>query len=346
MSDASLKKDQINPFVSVLMSVYSEKPDILKECIDSILYQSYSNFEFLIFLDKPDNAELWQFLCHCAEQDSRIIIRKNKTNRLLAGTLNDELLIAKGEYMVRMDGDDISVKYRIKCLVEYMEKHPDVGVASSWMKAFGHKKWYQNRVVRYSSDFDEMKCMMLYQTPIAHAPCIIRRSVVDRYGPALYNERCCKTQDYELWSRLIEGGVIFGMVPEPLYLRRVSHGDGPEPIKYQVIHNQVARHNMTSILSQVKIALPEKVSVEMINPIRTAINSTSGLLNKQLQIIQCMLYSNIYDNAVKRVLVMLRNGDIRCLTALSSEMKLQFCRSKKLTEMNNMVTSPNELIYA
>lgn len=346
MHCANTNSEQKKPLVSVLMSVYSEVPDILKESIDSILSQSYSNFEFLIYLDKPDNEDLWQFLCHYAENDSRVIIRKNQKNRLLAGTLNDELHVARGEYMVRMDGDDISVKDRIECLVNFMECHPEVGVASSWMKAFGHKKWYQNRIVKYTSDFNEMKCMMLYQTPIAHAPCIIRRTVVDKYGPALYNERCCKTQDYELWSRLIDNGVIIGMVPKPLYLRRVSHGDGPEPINYRVIHNQVSRHNMKNVLSKVNIALPDVVGVDLASLIRKAIKESSGLLKKKLKIIQCVLYSNVFNNPIERLFVMLVNGDISCLFALPIRMRMHLFRSGKLTEMNNLVTSPNQLIYA
>ena len=68
-------------FVSVLMSVYSEKPSILEECINSILKQTFSNFEFLIYLDKPDNEELWSFLVEKASQDSRIIIHKNETKQ-------------------------------------------------------------------------------------------------------------------------------------------------------------------------------------------------------------------------------------------------------------------------
>lgn len=333
-------------FVSVLMSVYAEEPATLKEAIDSILNQTFSNLEFFVYLDKPDNDELWAFLQECAAKDERLIIHRNEKNRFLAGTLNDELKLAKGDYIVRMDGDDISVPYRIEHLVNYMEAHPKVGVASSWMQEFGHKKRRDNRVVKYEDDFEKMKVNYLCQTPIAHAPCIIRRSVIQQYGPTLYNERCSKTQDYELWSRLMQSGVILGMVNEPLYLRRKTQGAGPNPIKYQIIHNQIARKNMKLVLEQVGIELPDKVSEDLIAPIHSAIKSSTGLLKNQLKMIQCILYGNVYDNSFKRIVSMLFNGDLSCLSVLTSRLKAYFCFVGKLTDMDNLVTSSDQIIYA
>lgn len=332
-------------FVSVLMSAYSEPIPMLKEAIDSILNQTHSNLEFFIYLDKPNNDELWQFLQDQAAKDSRLIVHKNEHNRLLAGTLNDELKVAKGDYIIRMDGDDISVPYRIEHLINYMESHPEVGVASSWMREFGNKSRIHNQVVRYVSDFEKMKVNYLCDTPIAHAPCIIRKSIVDKFGPTLYNERCCKTQDYELWSRLINAGVVFGMVTEPLYLRRVSHGDGPCPIDYRVIRNQVCRRNVEGVLKQVGLSLPDKIDMHLADKIRPHFKTTSGLLKNQLKIIQCVIYSNVYQQPANRLFAMLKNGDMGCLSVLSLRMKIRFMRPLMLTELGNMVNSPADLIY-
>lgn len=149
-------------FVSVLMSVYEEPIPMLNESIDSILGQTHSNLEFLVFLDKPDNEELWLYLQEKAIQDKRLKVHKNAVNRFLAGTLNDELKHAKGDYIVRMDGDDKSVPYRIEHLVNYMENHSEVGVASSWMQEFGHKRKIDNRIVEYEPDFEKMKVYYLF----------------------------------------------------------------------------------------------------------------------------------------------------------------------------------------
>lgn len=335
-------------FVSVLMSAYSEPIPMLKEAIDSILNQTHSNLEFFIYLDKPNNEELWRFLQDQAAKDSRLIVHKNEHNRLLAGTLNDELKIAKGDYIIRMDGDDISVPYRIERLIDYMESHPEVGVASSWMREFGNKSRIHNHIVKYVSDFEIMKLNYLCYTPIAHAPCIIRRKVVEEYGPALYNERCCKTQDYELWSRLINSGVVFGMVSEPLYLRRASHGDGPSPINYRVIHNQVCRRNVQEVLKQIGITLPDIIDMQLADKIRPHIKDTSGLLKNQLKMIQCIIYNNVYNNLIKRFVRMVINKDLGCITVLSRfpfRTRMRFYSPKKFVELNNIVTSPTELIY-
>lgn len=332
-------------FVSVLMSVYAEPIPMLNEAIDSILGQTHSNLEFFVFLDKPDNKELWIYLQEKAAQDKRLIVHKNTVNRFLAGTLNDELILAKGDYIVRMDGDDISVPYRIEHLVDYMEKHPDVGVASSWMQEFGHKRRRDNRVVKYESDYERMKVTYICHTPIAHAPCIVRKSVIEQYGPRLYNERCSQTQDYELWSRLIKAGVVLGMVSEPLYLRRSSQGAGTKPIKFQVIHNQITRRNIADVLKQVNIVLPETIERDMIGPIHSSVKNTTGLLKRQLEMIQCILYSNVYSNPVKRLFALIKHLDIGCISVLSPRMMIRFCRPVKLTEMNNIVTSSDQLIY-
>lgn len=332
-------------FVSVLMSVYAEPVPMLNEAIDSILGQTHKNLEFFVFLDKPDNEELWGYLQEKAAQDKRLIVHRNVVNRFLAGTLNDELELAKGVYIVRMDGDDISVPNRIEHLVNYMETHPEVGVASSWMQEFGHKRRRDNRVVKYEENYEKMKVFYLCQTPIAHAPCIIRRSVIEQYGPKLYNERCSQTQDYELWSRLIKAGVVLGMVSEPLYLRRSSQGAGLKPIKFQVIHNQIVRRNISDVLRQVNIALPETVGIDMIEPLHSSIKQTSGLLKEQLKMIQCMLYTNVYSSPIKRVIAVIKNGDYCCLSVLSLRLIFHFLRPGKLTEMNDLVTSPNQLVF-
>lgn len=331
-------------FVSVLMSVYSEKPDILRESIDSILNQTFQNLEFLIYLDKPDNEELWGFLIEYAQKDSRLVVHRNEVNRSLAGTLNDELKVAKGDYVVRMDGDDISVKDRIECLVDYMENHPDVGVASSWMKEFGNKESWKNKTVKYTSDFSKMELMLLYQTPIAHAPCIIRRSVVDAFSP-LYNEKCCRTQDYELWSRLVKEGVKLGMISKPLYLRRKSGDFGPKPINFRVIHNQIARHNISDYLSKYGIELPEVIDEAFIFNLHKAYRKESGQNKKKLKTIAAVAYSTKHTNRMELIRALIKNKDLFAPFVLPFNLTLHMFVTPGLFNINNLVTDKSQLIF-
>ena len=128
-------------------------------------------------------------------------------------------------------------------------------------------------------------------------------------------------------------------------MRRKSQGAGPNPISFRVIGNQVLRRNVKAVLNQVNIDLPDKVEKEMIEQVHSAIKSSSGLLRNQLKMIQCMLYSNIYNRPVKRWRVMMRNRDLGCLSVLSFRMFVHFCRPGYLENMDNMVESPNQLIF-
>lgn len=330
-------------FVSVLMSVYSEEPVILKEAIDSILNQTFRNLEFFIYLDKPDNDGLWEFLKEYASKDSRIKIHRNETNRFLAGTLNDELKVANGDYMVRMDGDDISVPERIQTLVDYMESHPDVGVASSWMKEFGHEHFWKNRVIRYSCSFEDMRLTYFYQSPIAHAPCIIRKNAVCKYFPKLYNERCPRTQDYELWSRLIRDGVVFGMVPEPLFLRRKSRGSGANPISFQIIHNQVSRRNISEFIKRYGLILPDKVDEGFLDNMIAKKPLCPQIAKKQYEMVLCIIFSNVYPHPVSRILSMIRKGQLSNLSVLHFRQLARFMKSAPFTEINNLITSGKDI---
>ena len=116
------------PKVTVLMSVYNGEKH-LREAIDSILNQTFGDFEFLIINDGSTDrtADILQ-----SYQDSRIKIIHNEKNIGLTKSLNKGLKLAKGEYLARMDADDISYPNRLEVQYEYMEKNPNVGIVGSW----------------------------------------------------------------------------------------------------------------------------------------------------------------------------------------------------------------------
>ena len=119
--------------VTVLMPVYNGEM-YLREAIDSILHQTFTDFEFLIINDgSTDNSET----IILSYDDSRIRYEKNDSNLKLIATLNKGIELAKGKYIVRMDADDISIPDRIEKQVAFLEKNPDVGICGSWFTAFG-----------------------------------------------------------------------------------------------------------------------------------------------------------------------------------------------------------------
>ena len=109
------------PLVSILMSTYNETPKELDESINSILHQTYSNFEFLIINDNPNNCELEETLKTYV--DSRIRIIRNEKNLGLVKSLNAGLKLCEGQYVARMDADDISRQSRIQDELLYLKKN-------------------------------------------------------------------------------------------------------------------------------------------------------------------------------------------------------------------------------
>ena len=184
----------MTPLVSVLMPVYNGEK-YLREAIDSILNQTYSDFEFLIINDgSTDNSEN----IINSYNDSRIRYVKNECNLKLIATLNKGTQLAKGKYIVRMDADDISDPTRIERQVILMEKNEDVGLCGSWFTAFGD---VQASVCKYKEQHDEILFKMFYQCHFCHPSLIIRKKVFeDLVIP--FDKQFIHAEDYELYFRI------------------------------------------------------------------------------------------------------------------------------------------------
>ncbi len=183
-----------SPLVTVLMPVYNGEK-YLREAIDSILNQTFSNFEFLIINDgSTDNSE--NIILSYA--DSRIQYIKNEYNLKLIATLNNGIELAKGKYIVRMDADDVSIPSRIEKQVAFMERNEDVGICGSWFTAFGD---VQESVFKYKELHDEIVFKMFYQCHFCHPSLIIRKIVFEDIEIP-FNRKFIHAEDYELYFRL------------------------------------------------------------------------------------------------------------------------------------------------
>ena len=105
------------------MGVYNEKISWLNESVESILNQTYRNFEFIIIDDNPDNKEIKNYLLNLKQRDERIIIIFNDCNIGLTKSLNKGLEMATGEFVARMDADDISINTRFERQISYLNNH-------------------------------------------------------------------------------------------------------------------------------------------------------------------------------------------------------------------------------
>ena len=122
---------QSTNLVSVLLPLYNEPVAFAKEAIDSIIKQTYQNLEIILLLDNPHNEELKKLITDYKRQDERVRIHINEENRGLPATLNIGINLATGDYIARMDGDDISVSTRIEKQLNYLLEHPKVDLIGS-----------------------------------------------------------------------------------------------------------------------------------------------------------------------------------------------------------------------
>ncbi len=181
----------MNTLVSVLMPVYNAERH-LAEAIESILNQSFTDFEFLIINDGSiDRSEeiILSFI------DSRIRYIKNKSNLKLIKTLNRGIQLCKGKYIVRMDADDISHPERIQKQVEFMESNPDIGICGSWFETFGE---VENSIIKYKETHDEIMTKMFYQCHFCH-PSIIIRSELFEDSEMSFDENYPHAEDYDFY---------------------------------------------------------------------------------------------------------------------------------------------------
>lgn len=212
------------PLVSVVLPVYNGEK-YLAEAIDSILTQTFTNFE-LIMIDDGSTDGSEQILREYESRDSRVrvIVREN---RGLATTLNDSIDIARGTWIARMDQDDIALPHRLKRQLEWLER-TGADIAGSWVRRFGTP---DKRVVKLRQTDEAIKMEMLFCSPFAHPTVMMRTSMVKRL---CYDTAWEKAEDYDLWERVIEAEYKMTNVPEVLLLYRVH----PSQISTRTAHRQ------------------------------------------------------------------------------------------------------------
>lgn len=184
------------PKVSVLTPIYNTKPEYLKECIESILNQTFKDFEFLILNDSPDNIEIEKVVK--SYDDKRIKYIKNEKNLGISESRNKLLSLAQGEYLAIFDHDDISMPDRLEKQVAYLNDNSDIGVVGC------NTLWFpQNTVMKYKTNNNDIKQSLLQGCAIPHSGAMIRKSIMidnnikweAEYSPA---------EDYMLWIRLLD----------------------------------------------------------------------------------------------------------------------------------------------
>lgn len=184
------------PRVSVLTPIYNTNPAHLREMIESILNQTFTDFEFLILNDSPENKEIEKIVK--SYKDKRIKYIKNDKNMGISASRNKLLDISSGEYVAIFDHDDISVPTRLEQQVDFLDKNPHIGVVSGFLQNFG-----DNDIVRPTPENDsDIKIAMTENCSVWHTAAMIRKSVLVN-NDIKYEEYYSPCEDYRLWMRLM-----------------------------------------------------------------------------------------------------------------------------------------------
>lgn len=217
--------------VSVLMSVFNEPKEWIIQSVESILNQTFTDFEFIIICDNPKNDEVITLLNDYEAKDSRIRLIFNEENIGLTKSLNKGLAIAKGKYIARMDADDISMPDRLELQVCFLNEHPDVDVCGMAIQ-FKRYKRFINKTKIYPSQHKDICDYMLMDNPIAH-PTVVFKRIVKGWN-VRYDENVKKAQDYKLWYTLLQHKAIFCNSPQIGLKYRVS----PQQISNKGVSSQ------------------------------------------------------------------------------------------------------------
>ena len=207
----------------------------IREAIDSILNQTFINFEFIIIDDCSADATVSIIKSY---QDSRINLIVKPQNSGYTKSLNFGLQIAKGQYIARMDGDDISLPQRFEKQVAFLENNLDVVLCGTQFSII-----QSNMVINVPEFHEQIKLELLNENAIAHPSVMIRKAVFENLEIA-YNPEKEPAEDYDLWTRLLLKGKLHNL-QEPLLKYRVhSQQVSKTRVEKQVFTANAIKFNM------------------------------------------------------------------------------------------------------
>ncbi|MBT0653031.1 glycosyltransferase [Geobacter luticola] len=185
----------------------------MAEAIESILSQTLADFEFIIIDDGSTDHSVEIIESY---RDSRISLIRNGANLGLSESLNKGFGLARGEYVARMDSDDVSLPERLTRQVAFMEAHAEIGICGTWVEIIGEPAGH---VWRYPTAPDVINCMHLFGPALAHPSVMMRREMLAKFG-TLYDTSFKRAQDFELWVRASEYTSLANIGEVQLHYRR------------------------------------------------------------------------------------------------------------------------------
>ncbi len=248
-----------NPKVTVLMPVYNGS-QFLSQAIESILNQTFDDFEFLIFNDGSTDSSANIIRSY---SDKRIKYFDYKKNYGHVYHLNHGIEIAQGKYIARMDADDVSLPKRFIKQVVFMDNNPEVGVCGTWFRILGTR-----HVVRHPIEDVNIRIALLNDSVIGHPTAMIRTALLRQHN-LYYESSFVPVEDYLLWVILSGFGKLANL-PEIL-------------LHYRIHGNQISSKH--KLKQQEKAQLVRNQQIE-------------AVLNRELSNAESFLHSLLFENGI------------------------------------------------
>lgn len=202
--------------VSIVMGIYNCEETIDK-CINSILNQSYENWE-LIMCDDGSNDNTYKIAKRYEEEDQRIKVIKNEVNKGLAYSLNKCINISKGMYIARHDADDYSKEDRLEKQVKFLDDNKEFGFISSGAYLFDENGIWGERYRK--ENYIPTKYDLAKENQFIHPTVIIRKEVLKKVDNYTVDKITYRTEDYDLWFKIYGNGIVGCILSEKLYYFR------------------------------------------------------------------------------------------------------------------------------
>ncbi|MBR9832945.1 glycosyltransferase family 2 protein [bacterium] len=246
--------DKRIPLVSVIIPCFNAEKYI-RYAVESILNQTYKNIEVIVIND-GSNDNTGAILADYESQDGRVIRIENETNCGLIYTLNKGIAIAKGEYIARMDADDISDLSRIEKQLAFFNIYPDTDVLGTGSDYISDDHTIFKNLNPLYCQFETIALSSLFSQPLVHGSILAKANYLKNNQ---YDTSFKHSEDFELWLRLIHNGAVIRNIPEKLYLYRINNMG----VSQLNTLDQIISHNKASKLYLEK-TINKKLSEEVI----------------------------------------------------------------------------------
>jgi glycosyltransferase involved in cell wall biosynthesis len=269
------------PSISVIMPIYNAEK-YLNEAIDSILNQTYPDFELILLNDNSTDSSKSIIEFYLAK-DKRIIFVNKDLNVGPATLRNEGFDIASGEFIALLDADDIAAPTRFEKQIGILKNNPQIGVCGSWFTTFGDKE--RRKVVQHPEQHNQIKVNFLIDCTIGNSTAFFKKNIL---GEIRYNKEYVPAEDFHLWSRLITKAQFY-IIQESLVDYRI----------HDTNISQTKIDNVKKSNRRIKIELLKQFEIEGNNPnISSYIHLIEG--QKGLTFEEIKLVSECYNDLINK----------------------------------------------